>query len=71
MQPVMWGRIRLANNTHHWLCCALQLELTEVTVVGASMGCAVVWSYVELFGEERLKQVGLAFLLLLSSERSY
>lgn len=36
----------------------LQLDLSDVTVVGASMGCAVVWSYIELFGEERLKQVG-------------
>ena len=28
----------------------------QVTVVGASMGCAVIWSYIELFGEERLSQ---------------
>ena len=39
----------------------LQLDLAEVTVVGASMGCAVIWSYIELFGEERLKQARLLF----------
>lgn len=32
------------------------LDLTDVTVVGTSMGCAVIWSYVELFGLQRLKQ---------------
>lgn len=26
----------------------------DVTVVGASMGAAVIWSYVELFGGDRL-----------------
>ena len=31
------------------------LNLSNVTVVGTSMGCAVIWSYVELFGDERLK----------------
>lgn len=31
-----------------------KLELQEVTVVGASMGAAVLWAYIELFGEERL-----------------
>jgi pimeloyl-ACP methyl ester carboxylesterase len=35
-----------------------QLDLREVTVLGTSMGAAVIWSYLELFGEERLKQVG-------------
>lgn len=28
-------------------------------MVGTSMGCAVIWSYIELFGESRLKQVRL------------
>lgn len=28
----------------------------QVTVVGTSMGCAVIWSYVELFSTHRLKQ---------------
>uniref|UniRef100_A0A383V6P7 AB hydrolase-1 domain-containing protein n=1 Tax=Tetradesmus obliquus TaxID=3088 RepID=A0A383V6P7_TETOB len=32
------------------------LQLADVTVVGSSMGCAVIWSYVELFGLQRLKQ---------------
>lgn len=31
-----------------------QLEVSDATVVGTSMGCAVIWSYIELFGEERL-----------------
>ena len=36
-----------------------QLDLGEVTVVGCSMGCAVIWSYIELFGQARLKQARL------------
>jgi pimeloyl-ACP methyl ester carboxylesterase len=31
------------------------LDLTDVTVVGTSMGCAIIWSYLELYGAERLK----------------
>ncbi len=42
---------RLAADLHNLLT---SLELSDVTVVGASMGCAVIWSYIELFGEERL-----------------
>ncbi len=26
----------------------------EVTVVGSSMGAAVIWSYIELYGQQRL-----------------
>jgi len=31
------------------------LDLSNVTLVGASMGCAVIWSYIEIFGNLRLK----------------
>ncbi|KAI7836993.1 hypothetical protein COHA_009175 [Chlorella ohadii] len=50
-----WGFhvARLAADLRELL---VQLELIDVTVVGASMGCAVIWSYIELFGEDRLKQ---------------
>jgi pimeloyl-ACP methyl ester carboxylesterase len=44
---------RLAADLRDFLTA---LELTDVTVVGSSMGCAVIWSYVELFGLQRLKQ---------------
>ncbi|KAI8475875.1 MAG: Alpha/Beta hydrolase protein [Monoraphidium minutum] len=30
------------------------LDITDATVVGTSMGCAVIWSYIELFGTDRL-----------------
>ncbi|EFN51577.1 hypothetical protein CHLNCDRAFT_140070 [Chlorella variabilis] len=33
-----------------------ELDLQDVTVVGTSMGAAVIWCYIELFGEARLKQ---------------
>lgn len=48
-----WGYhvARLAADLHELL---RQLGLQEVTVVGASMGAAVIWSYYELFGKERL-----------------
>ncbi|KAL4431472.1 hypothetical protein ABPG75_006728 [Micractinium tetrahymenae] len=50
-----WGFhvARLAADLHELLT---QLDLADVTVVGTSMGCAVIWSYIELFGEQRLKQ---------------
>jgi pimeloyl-ACP methyl ester carboxylesterase len=44
---------RLAADLRDFLTA---LELTDVTVVGSSMGCAVIWSYIELFGLQRLKQ---------------
>ena len=31
------------------------LELDNVTLVGTSMGCAIIWSYLALFGEGRVK----------------
>ncbi|MBB3882480.1 alpha/beta fold hydrolase [Acetobacter oeni] len=33
----------------------VQLDLTDVTVPGWSLGCPVIWSYPELFGQERLR----------------
>ena len=30
------------------------LKLTTPTVVGTSLGCAIIWSYIELYGEEGL-----------------
>lgn len=32
------------------------LDLTDVTVLGWSLGCSVIWSYQELFGNDRLAQ---------------
>ncbi|MGB3770680.1 MAG: alpha/beta hydrolase [Rhodococcus sp. (in: high G+C Gram-positive bacteria)] len=34
----------------------LALDLTEVTALGWSLGCPVIWSYQELFGTDRLAQ---------------
>eukprot|EP00775_Hariotina_reticulata_P013434 gene13434-13562_t len=44
---------RLAADLHDFIS---SLKLTDCTVVGTSMGCAVIWSYVELFGTQHLKQ---------------
>jgi pimeloyl-ACP methyl ester carboxylesterase len=33
------------------------LDLSDVTAVGTSMGCAVIWSYLELFGPGRISKV--------------
>lgn len=44
---------RLAADLRDFLAA---LQLTDVTVVGSSMGCAVIWSYVELFGLQGLRQ---------------
>ena len=45
---------RLAADLHEFL---EQLNLSDVTVVGTSMGCAVIWSCYELFGADRLSKV--------------
>ncbi|MGC4935294.1 alpha/beta fold hydrolase [Gordonia sp. DT30] len=42
---------RLAKDLHDLLEA---LDLTEVTVLGWSLGCPVIWSYLELFGPARL-----------------
>ena len=51
-----WGHhvARLAADLHAVLTT---LNLADVTAVGTSLGCAVLWSYVELFGQERLGQL--------------
>jgi pimeloyl-ACP methyl ester carboxylesterase len=33
------------------------LDLSDVTAVGTSLGCAVIWSYLELFGPGRISKV--------------
>lgn len=42
---------RLAKDLHDLL---ESLDLRDVTVLGWSLGCPVIWSYLELFGAERL-----------------
>jgi pimeloyl-ACP methyl ester carboxylesterase len=42
---------RLSKDVHEFLTAK---ELTEVTLVGHSMGCEVIWGYWELFGSDRL-----------------
>ncbi|DBA80338.1 TPA: hypothetical protein ACH3X2_007283 [Trebouxia sp. C0005] len=42
---------RLAADLHDFL---QTLNLQEVTVVGTSMGASTIWSYIELFGEDRI-----------------
>jgi len=36
-----------------------ELDLEDVALVGHSMGCAVIWSYIELFGINRLSRLAL------------
>ena len=33
------------------------LELNDVTLLGHSIGCGVIWSYVELFGQKNIKKI--------------
>ena len=47
---------RLAADVHALL---VTLDLTGVHLLGHSMGCAVIWSYLELFGDERLASLVL------------
>ncbi|MBW2619210.1 MAG: alpha/beta hydrolase [Deltaproteobacteria bacterium] len=47
---------RLAKDVHDFLAA---LDLREVTLLGWSMGCSVVWSYWDLFGPERLSKIVL------------
>jgi non-heme chloroperoxidase len=48
---------RLAKDVHDVLNA---LELNDVTLLGHSMGCSVIWAYWELFGNDHLKQLILA-----------
>lgn len=45
---------RLAKDLHDALTT---LELTEVNLLSHSMGCAVVWCYLDMFGPERLSKL--------------
>jgi non-heme chloroperoxidase len=45
---------RLSKDLHEAL---VALDLHEVALLGHSMGCAVIWSYWELFGAERLAKL--------------
>ena len=47
---------RLAKDVYDALA---QLGLGDVTILGWSMGCSVIWSYLDLFGPERLAQAVL------------
>jgi pimeloyl-ACP methyl ester carboxylesterase len=47
---------RLAKDVHDALAA---LDLDEVTLMGHSMGCSVIWSYWDLFGAERLAKLVL------------
>jgi len=47
---------RLAADVHEVLTT---LDLREVRLLGHSMGCAVIWSYLELFGDDRIAAVVL------------
>ena len=35
------------------------LDLDDIAILGHSMGCSIIWCYLELFGEDRLKQLVL------------
>jgi non-heme chloroperoxidase len=45
---------RLSKDVHEFLTAK---ELTEVTLLGHSMGCEVIWGYWELFGSDRLGKI--------------
>ena len=45
---------RLSKDLHEVL---VALDLHEVALLGHSMGCAIMWSYWELFGAERLAKL--------------
>src|SRR6059036_3263016 len=47
---------RLAKDVHDLL---VTLNLSDVTLMGHSMGCSVIWSYWELWGAERLAKLVL------------
>ncbi|HEX4945188.1 MAG TPA: alpha/beta hydrolase [Blastocatellia bacterium] len=47
---------RLAKDVHEFLT---ELKLENVTLLGWSMGCSIIWAYWELFGAERLAKLVL------------
>ena len=46
----------LAADLHELL---IALNLSDVTLVGHSMGCAVIWAYLQQFGDQRIAQLVL------------
>jgi len=52
-----WGFsvARLAADLHT-LITSTQLSIGKPAVLGSSLGCAVIWSYVELYGQEGLSK---------------
>ena len=47
---------RLSKDLHDVL---IALDLHDVTLLGHSMGCSVIWSYWDLFGPERISKLAL------------
>jgi non-heme chloroperoxidase len=47
---------RLAKDVHEFIT---QNNLSDVTLMGHSMGCSVIWAYWELFGADRLSRLVL------------
>lgn len=45
---------RLSMDLHELLS---GLELNDVAILGHSMGCSVIWGYIDLFGQDRLKKL--------------
>ena len=56
MPPPGWTVHRLAYDLAQLL---EQLALTDAVLVGHSMGCSVIWAYLELFGAARLERLVL------------
>jgi non-heme chloroperoxidase len=54
-----WG-YRIARLAHDLAAFLDARDLKQVTVVGHSMGCSVIWSYAELFGLGRVRRIVLA-----------
>lgn len=48
---------RLAADLHHLIA---SLALRDVTLLGWSIGCAIIWSYLELFGSAHVRKLVLA-----------
>jgi len=56
--PCGWTVHRLAHDLAQLL---ERLALTDAVLVGHSMGCSVIWAYLELFGAARLERLVLVF----------
>ena len=47
---------RLAQDLHETI---QKLKLSEVDLMGHSMGCAVIWAYIDLYGQDHIGQLVL------------